>query len=86
MVCNYQKKSNKKRTYGYCSNGDLQKAINAVKSKQMTLRKASGAFNGKKSTLHDHVKGKHNKKPGIFFLLFSKTEGRKFHSLDTYTQ
>ena len=73
MVRNYQRKSNKKRTYGYCSNEDLQKAINAVKSKQMTLRKASEAFNVKKSTLHDHVKGKHNKKPGIFFLLFSKT-------------
>ena len=36
MVCIYQRRSNKKRTYGYCSNEDLQKAINAVKSKQMT--------------------------------------------------
>ena len=77
MVRNYQRKSNKKRTYGYCSNEDLQKAINAVKSKQMTLRKALEAYNVKKSTLHDHVKGKHNKKPGIFFLLFSKTDIRQ---------
>ena len=51
MARNYQRKSNKKITYGYCSNEDLQKAINAVKSKQMTLRKASEAFNVKKSTL-----------------------------------
>ena len=36
MVCIYQRRRNKKRTYGYCSNEDLQKAINAVKSKQMT--------------------------------------------------
>ena len=43
----------------------------------MTLRKASEAFNVMKSTFHDHVKGKHNKKPGIFFLLFSKTEIKK---------
>ena len=58
MVRNYQRKSNKERTYGYCSNEDLQKAINAEKSKQMTLTKASEAFNVKKSTLDDHVKGK----------------------------
>ena len=58
MVRNYQRKSSKKRTYGYCSNEDLQKAINVAKSKQVTLRKASEAFNVKKSTLHDHVKGK----------------------------
>ena len=74
MVHNYQRKSKKKRTYGYCSSEDLQKAINAVKSKHMTLRKASEAFNVKKSTLHDHVKGKHNKKPHIFFLIFLKTD------------
>ena len=73
MVHNYQRKSKKKRTYSYCSSEDLQKAINAVKSKQMTLRKASEAFNVKMLTLHDHVKGKHNKKPHIFFLIFSKS-------------
>ena len=74
MVHNYQRKNSKKRTYSSCNNDDLQKAIDAVKSKEMTLRKALEAFNVKKSTLHDHVKGKHSKKPGIFFLLFSKTE------------
>ena len=57
MVHNYQRKSIKKRTYSYCNNDDLQKAIDAAKSKQMTLRKLSEAFNVKKLTLHDRVKG-----------------------------
>ena len=74
MVHNYRKKINKNRTYNYCNNEDLQMAINVVKSRQITLQKASEVFNAKKSALHDHAKGKHNKKPGIFFLLFSKTE------------
>ena len=68
MVRNYQRKSNKKRTYDYCNSDDLQKAINAVKQKKITLRKASKAFNVEKSTLHDDVKVKRNKK------LFLKTE------------
>ena len=68
MVRNYQRK-NKKRTYSSCNNDDPQKAIDAVKSKQMTLRKALEAFNVKKSTLHDHIKEK-QKTRYIFLTLF----------------
>ena len=69
MVHNYQRKNNKKRTYSSCNNDDLQKAIDAVKSKQMTLRKALEAFNVKKSTLYDHLKEK-QKTRYIFLTLF----------------
>ena len=69
MVHNYQRKNNKKRTYSSCNNDDLQKAIDAVKSKEMTLRKALEAFNVKKSTLHDHLKEK-QKTRYIFLTLF----------------
>ena len=69
MVHNYQRKNYKKRTYSSCNNDDLQKAIDAVKSKQMTLRKALEAFNVKKSTLHDHLKEK-QKTRYIFLTLF----------------
>ena len=63
MVRNYKQKCNKKRTYGYCSEEDLKKAVTAVNS-GMSLRKEAVEFNVKRSTLHDRVVRKHSKKAG----------------------
>ena len=63
MGRNYKQKCNKKRTYGYCNEEDLKKAVTAVNS-GMSLRKAAVVFNVKRSTLHDRVVGKHPKKAG----------------------
>ena len=63
MVRNYKQKGNKKRTYGYCSEEDLKKAVTAVNS-GMSLQKVVVEFNVKRSTLHDLAVGKHSKKAG----------------------
>ena len=63
MVQNYKQKGNKKRTYGYCREEDLKKAVTAVNS-DMSLRKAAVEFNVKRSPLHDLAVGKHSKKAG----------------------
>ena len=63
MGRNYTQKCNKKRTYGYCYEEDLKKAVTAINA-GMSLRKAAVEFNVKRSTLHDRVVGKHPKKAG----------------------
>ena len=63
MVRNYKQKCYKKRTYRYCNEEDLKKAVTAVSS-GMSLQKAAVEFNVKRSTLHDRVVGKHPKKAG----------------------
>ena len=52
--------------YGSCDPNDLENAVLAVKSKKLSVRKAAVAFNVKRSTLHDAVKGKHPRLAGNY--------------------
>ena len=61
MVRNYKRKQGV--AYGSSSPENIQKAVVAV-SKGMSLRKASETYSIKKSTLYDHVSGKHILLPG----------------------
>ena len=61
----YIRKSNKKRFYGCCDINNLNRAVKVVR-KSMLIRKAAIEFDVKRSTLHDHVKGKHTKKVGMY--------------------
>ena len=65
MPRTYIRKSNKKRSYGYCDINNLNRAVEAVRN-GMSIRKAAIEFDVKRSTLHDRVKGKHIKKVGMY--------------------
>ena len=65
MPFTYIRKSNKKRLYGYCDINNLNRAVESVHN-DMLIRKAAIEFDVKSSTLHDHVKGKHTKKMGMY--------------------
>ena len=65
MPRTYIKKSNKKRSYGYCDIKNLNRAVEVVRH-GMTIRKAAIEYDVKRSTLHDHVKEKHTKKAGMY--------------------
>ena len=59
------RKSNEKRSYGYCDINNLNRAVEAVQN-GMLIRKAATEYDVKRSTLYDHVKGKHTKKAGMY--------------------
>ena len=65
MPRTYIRKSNKKRSYGYCNVENLNRAVEAVRN-GMSIRKAAIECDVKRSTLHDRVKEKHTKKAGMY--------------------
>ena len=67
MPRNYKRKQG--ANYGSADPDELRRAVDAVQQ-GMSIRKAVAEFNVKKSTLHDHVTGKHIRQPGIFLFLF----------------
>ena len=65
MPCTYIRKSNKKTLYGYCDIKNLKRTVEAVQN-NMSIRKADREYDVKRSTLHDHVKGKHTEKADMY--------------------
>ena len=51
------KKDNKKRSYGYYYNKEnMELAIQKIRNKTLSIKKAAKKYDLKKSTLYDHLK------------------------------
>ena len=57
MFRTYIKKDNKKRSYGYYySKENKEVAIQKIRNKTLSIKKAAKKYDLKKSTLYDHLK------------------------------
>ena len=75
----YLQEKSRARAYKQYSDSSLQEAVRQVQSGQLSIRNASSKFKIKRSTLHNHVRGIHLKKPGHSTVFSAELQKRNCH-------